>query len=102
MDMDEHIDRKLPNDITDQHSARGAVTNPETLLAAIPPANISELVAHYKLTELMLERSAGEERSEYEKAYSTKKNYRFYLDGFILPRWGRYGISDIVTCADDQ
>ena len=76
--------------------------NREVPPSATPPTTISDLIAHYKQAELSLERSQSEETDEYEKAYSTKKAYRIFLDRWIEPRWGRYRIDEIRTIAVEQ
>ncbi|MGO9437458.1 MAG: hypothetical protein ACLP00_24570, partial [Terracidiphilus sp.] len=42
---------------------------------------VAELVAHYRLKELV-----GENQGR--KSFSTRAGYESYLNGWILPRWG--------------
>jgi len=51
------------------------------------PETIAELVAHYRLKELV-----GENQGR--KSFSTRAGYESYLNGWILPRWG---ITDSIT-----
>jgi hypothetical protein len=51
------------------------------------PGTIAELVAHYRLKELV-----GENQGR--KSFSTRAGYESYLNGWILPRWG---ITDLIT-----
>ncbi len=45
------------------------------------PETVAELVAHYRLKELV-----GENQGR--KSFSTRAGYESYLNGWILPRWG--------------
>jgi integrase len=54
------------------------------------PRTIAELVTHYKQKE-MSEDSA--------KSYATRTAYGFYLDGWIVAKWGEFSLSDVRTVA---
>jgi len=65
------------------------------------PILIQDLINHYKETELRLDVSEGDP-DEHEKAYSTKKAYRIFLDRWIKPRWGSFSIRDVRTIAVEE
>jgi integrase len=60
------------------------------------PVSVRDLITHYEEKELNLDSVDPE---EHEKAYSTKKGYRIYLENWIRPRWGLLGIKDVRTVA---
>ena len=53
------------------------------------PATFDDLVKHYQMIELDLEK-----RSE-RKGYQTKQTYETYLRTRIVPRWGEYRLRDV-------
>src|SRR5260370_721631 len=60
-----------------------------------------DLISHYQETELRLHLPEGEP-DEHEKAYSTKKTYRIFLDRWIKPHWGSLSIREVRTIAVEQ
>jgi integrase len=60
------------------------------------PVAVGDLITHYEEQELNLESNDPE---EHEKAFSTKRGYRIYLENWIRPRWGLLGIKDVRTVA---
>jgi len=62
------------------------------------PILIRDLINHYKETELRLDVPEGDP-DEHEKAYSTKKAYRIFLDRWIKPHWGSFSIREVRTIA---
>jgi hypothetical protein len=64
----------------------GPVNKPRILEGG--PGTIAELVAHYRLKELV-----GENQGR--KSFSTRAGFESYLNGWILPRCG--GITDLIT-----
>src|ERR1017187_5243819 len=56
------------------------------------PSTIAELVAHYRLKELV-----GENQGR--KSFSTRAAYECYLKGWILPRWGEHRLDQIKPVA---
>ena len=56
------------------------------------PSTIAELVAHYRLKELVNENQG-------RKSFSTRAAYECYLKGWILPRWGEYRLDQIKPVA---
>jgi len=65
------------------------------------PILIRDLINHYKETELRLDLPEGD-RDEHDKAYSTKKTYRIFLDRWIEPRWGSLSIREVRTIAVEE
>lgn len=51
---------------------------------------MAELVTHYKQKEMS---------EDGAKSFATRKAYGFYLDGWIVPKWGESSLSDIRTVA---
>lgn len=70
--------------------------NVETPRTVWKPVSVGDLITHYEEKELNLESSDPE---EHEKAHSTKKGYRIYLENWIRPRWELLGIKDVRTVA---
>ncbi len=88
-----------------ESSAQTAVTalrltiNQEKPRSKWQPILIQDLINHYKETELRLDVA---DPDEHEKAYSTKKTYRIFLDRWIKPRWGSLSIRDVRTIAVEE
>ena len=59
------------------------------------PGTLAELVAHYKLKELV-----GENQGR--KSFSTRAAYESYLRVWILPRWGDHRIDQIKPVAVEE
>jgi integrase len=59
------------------------------------PTTIAELVAHYRLKELV-SNSSG------RKAFSTRAAYECYLNTWILPRWGDHRLDQIKPVAVEE
>jgi integrase len=51
---------------------------------------MADLVTHYKQKEMS---------EDGQKSFSTRKAYGFYLDGWIVPKWGEHSLSEIHTVA---
>ena len=82
-------------------SALRLTINQEAPRSRWQPILIQDLINHYKETELRLDVSEGDP-DEHEKAYSTKKAYRIFLDRWIKPRWGSLSIRDVRTIAVEE
>jgi integrase len=67
-----------------------AEINKETSTVSRFTLTIEQLAAHYTKTELP------------KKAHSTKQNYQGNLDRWILPRWGKYRLTDVKAVAVEQ
>jgi len=59
------------------------------------PKTVAELIAHYRLKELV-----GENQGR--KAFSTRAAYECYLNAWILPRWGTYRIDQVKPVAVEE
>ncbi len=59
------------------------------------PGTLAELVAHYKLKELV-----GENQGR--KSFSTRAAYESYLRVWILPRWGDHKLDQIKPVAVEE
>jgi hypothetical protein len=59
------------------------------------PGTIAELVAHYRLKELV-----GENQGR--KSFSTRAGYESYLNGWILPRWGDHRLDHVKSVAVEE
>jgi hypothetical protein len=59
------------------------------------PGTIAELVAHYRLKELV-----GENQGR--KAFSTRAAYECYLKAWILPRWGNHRLDQVKPVAVEE
>ena len=59
------------------------------------PGTIAELVAHYRLKELV-----GE--SQGRKSFSTRAGYESYLNGWILHRWGDHRLDHVKSVAVEE
>jgi integrase len=69
--------------------------NQQTPQAEGGPGTIAELIAHYRLKELV-----GENQGR--KAFSTRSAYECYLKGWILPRWGNHRLDQIKPVAVEE
>ena len=69
--------------------------NQQTPHAEGGPKTIAELIAHYRLKELV-----GEKQGR--KAFSTRAAYESYLKGWILPRWGDLRIDQVKSVAVEE
>jgi integrase len=69
--------------------------NQQTPLAEGRPKTIAELIAHYKLKELV-----GEKQGR--KAFSTRAGYESYLKGWIIPRWGDHNIDQVRSVSVEE
>ena len=59
------------------------------------PRTVAELIAHYRLKELV-----GENKGR--KAFSTRATYECYLKLWILPRWGDLRIDQVKSVAVEE
>jgi integrase len=59
------------------------------------PETVAELVAHYRLKELV-----GENQGR--KSFSTRAGYESYLNGWILPRWGDHRLDHVKSVAVEE
>ena len=59
------------------------------------PKTVAELIAHYRLKELV-----GENQGR--KAFSTRAAYECYLNAWVLPRWGTYRIDQVKPVAVEE
>jgi integrase len=59
------------------------------------PRTVAELIAHYRLKELV-----GENKGR--KAFSTRAAYECYLNLWILPRWGDLRIDQVKSVAVEE
>ena len=50
---------------------------------------IAELNNHFQLRELA--------HDDNWRSYSTRRNYKFYLERWIIPRWGNYQLGQVRT-----
>lgn len=66
--------------------------NQQTPQAEGGPSTVAELVAHYRLKELVNDDKDG-------KAYSTRAGYECYLRVWILPRWGNHRLDQVKSVA---
>ncbi len=69
--------------------------NQQTPHAEGGPKTIAELVAHYRLKELV-----GENQGR--KAFSTRAAYECYLKVWILPRWGDHRLDQVKSVAVEE
>jgi len=69
--------------------------NQQTPQAEGGPSTIAELIAHYRLKELV-----GENQGR--KAFSTRSAYECYLKLWILPRWGNHRLDQIKPVAVEE
>jgi integrase len=69
--------------------------NQQTPQAEGGPSTIAELVAHYRLKELV-----GENQGR--KSFSTRAAYESYLKVWILPRWGDHRLDQIKPVAVEE
>jgi integrase len=53
------------------------------------PMTIAELNNHFQLRELA--------HDDNWRSYSTRRNYKFYLERWIIPRWGNYQLGQVRT-----
>jgi hypothetical protein len=56
------------------------------------PEMVNELPAHYTKHELTTER----------KAFSTVEAHRSYIEGYIIPKWGAYKLSEVKSVSVEQ
>jgi len=59
------------------------------------PSTIAELIAHYRLKELV-----GENQGR--RAFSTRATYECYLKFWILPRWGSHKLDQVKPVAVEE
>ena len=60
------------------------------------PITVSDLIHHYKESELR-------PTTDWEgKAYSTRVAYAYFLDHWVLPRWGEVNLREVRTIAIEQ
>lgn len=85
-----------------RHAFAGIIraVNSDDIRVEATTMTMSQLVAHYRQHELR--RTSDSNSSEYvadvdEKRCSTIDTYEGYLRKWILPRWGRYALSDVKT-----
>ena len=69
--------------------------NQQTPQAGGGPSTIAELVAHYRLKELV-----GEDQGR--KSFSTRVAYECYLKNWILPRWGTHRLDQVKPVAVEE
>jgi integrase len=69
--------------------------NQQTPQVEAGPKTIAELVAHYRLKELVQDDQDG-------KAFSTRSAYECYLKVWIIPRWGAYRLEDVKAVAVEE
>lgn len=69
--------------------------NQQTPQADAGPNTIANLVAHYKLKELVGERNG-------RKAFSTRAAYECYLENWVLPRWGEHKLDQVKPVAVEE
>jgi integrase len=69
--------------------------NQQTPQAGGGPSTIAELVAHYRLKELV-----GEDQGR--KSFSTRAAYECYLKNWILPRWGTHRLDQVKPVAVEE
>lgn len=69
--------------------------NQQTPQAEGGPSTIAELVAHYRLKELV-------GNSHGRKAFSTRAAYECYLDNWVLPRWNDHRLDQIKPVAVEE
>jgi site-specific recombinase XerD len=69
--------------------------NQQTPQAEGGPSTIAELIAHYRLKELV-----GENQGR--KAFSTRSAYECYLKLWILPRWGNHRLDQVKPVAVEE
>ena len=60
------------------------------------PESFEQLVKHYQMIELDLEKTSE------RKGYQTKQTYEIYLRTRIVPRWGEYGLREIQAVAVER
>ncbi len=66
--------------------------NQQTPQAEGGPSTVSDLIAHYRLKELVKGDKEG-------KAYSTRAAYECYLKVWITPRWGTHRLDQVKSVA---
>jgi|UniRef100_A0A7V4XRB4 integrase len=69
--------------------------NQNAPLSEAGPSTVAELIAHYRLKELV-----GEKQRH--KAFSTRAAYECYLKAWILPRWGDFKLDQIKPVAVEE
>ena len=93
------IYRKRVIGTVDQHSDAVEARRIATGILAMPgpgdipikpaPMTIAELNNHFQLRELA--------HDDNWRSYSTRRNYKFYLERWIIPRWGNYQLGQVRT-----
>jgi hypothetical protein len=53
------------------------------------PMTIAELSKHFQHCELT--------HDDNWRSYSTRRNYKFYLERWIIPKWGNYSLDQVRT-----
>ena len=69
--------------------------NQQTPQAESGPSTITDLIAHYRLKELI-------DEDQGRKAYSTRAAYECYLNVWILPRWGNHRLQQVKSVAVEE
>jgi integrase len=69
--------------------------NQQTPQAEGGPSTVSDLIAHYRLKELVKGDKEG-------KAYSTRAAYECYLKVWIIPRWGTHRLDQVKSVAVEE
>jgi hypothetical protein len=73
-----------------QQLAARIIARPKSLVSRpAPPMTIAELCEHFQHRELS--------QSDAFRSHSTRRNYIFYLNKWIIPRWKDYELADVRT-----
>jgi integrase len=73
-----------------QQLAARIIVRPKSLVSRpAPPMTIAELCEHFQHRELS--------QSDAFRSHSTRRNYIFYLNKWIIPRWKDYELADVRT-----
>ena len=72
-----------------QRAAAAILGAPKNRFVKPAAMTIAELAAHFRHHELA--------QDDGWRSYSTRRNYEFYLNRWIIPRWGAFQLSDVHT-----
>lgn len=72
-----------------QKSAAAIIEAPRVRFGKPEPLTVAQLAMHFRHHELA--------QDDGWRSYSTRRNYEFYLDRWIIPRWGKCELSEVRT-----
>ena len=80
---------QFPDSLKAQGFASAIITAPKDRFVKPAAMTIAELAVHFRHYELA--------QDDGWRSYSTRRNYEFYLNRWVIPRWGTFQLSDVRT-----